>query len=427
MLLFIRSISERTHMGDAIKFFGWISDGKNMYEVRFDTEEKMWYVKPKNGHTMYEVFQGDLKAWWVQDIVLKEPFFIIKTDDAVVYDIDITSAIKKFLTVTTGIIYNYYFLVPLLKTIVKKKKEGYVFGGFYGGGFFEGLIPYPVQHPLLSWDCYPKSLEEMAKYITKVYPPDNRAVALANVALAIAKVFSPAVRFSTNHVFEDHIVINTHDVWPEKALLFKYIIDLLGLDYRSVRYVWGRQFGQNLDEKFMALLMSSNAPLFLDEVDKQGLRVILRYGPAVALANETPINVKVRGPVIDFRYYSLRSIMVNTVLDRQSLENMLTKYYGNENSLKWASRWLLILDWKPEPMRCKDEYVGRPILNCLRELWEDDEFRARVLYTTWSDVDVAVMVMKAMHEKYGVDTSMYIEAVTKAHQESESLSTHGGP
>lgn len=353
----------------------------------FDPSTKTWYGKDMRRGVMFVIYEGDVSVERIHDADLGMTFTVVRSDDVVVYGDNDKKVIEEFLDKEPKAV-NTVMIRPFLKMLIgnTEVRKGHIVSGFYQEGFVEGLVPYPA----VSWECQPAGLEEIAKYITITYPPTNRAFALANVAFATAKVFAPAVRLSGRY-FEDKVILNIGDAWSGVSNIFESTINLLGLTHDWTVWTMGDYF-IGTPSKAKATLTWTNAPLFLDSVRLKGLRVLAGVLPTMLAGTEAP--------------RSLRSIMTSTTLSLKLIERTLAK---------WSTDWMnyfAILKWRRDHISSRVRpYMGKTILGCLRELWEDQGFRNRVLNEALSDADLVEMTMEEMHRRYGIDTSPYVEAL----------------
>lgn len=413
-------VDDATGKAKKLRRHSLFSYNNAMYELFDDPDTKTWYVRRLGkGSNIIKVFTGDIDAYWVFDDALNKMVYVIKTSDVIVYGLDQKTVIKGFLTKVSGFS-NSYFMEWILRDLLgdhAKLMDGYVCSGFYANGFMKGFIPYPAT----SWECDPKNLESIAKYIVDAYPPANRIVALANVAFAIAKVFSPAVRLArakNKHEsdFRDNIVINIGGDSAGKTNLSVSIINLLALDPKKVLYVGDEPIMTR--EKIKDLLMESNAPLFLDNVGEQGLREIVRFAPHAVFARIDKSIRSIFKSIVTDKYDNpvLRSIMMNTSLDQDHVEKVLIEYYNTPGMLDSALRYLfLLINWAKDRIKPGVEpYSGKPIMGCLRELWGNADFHQYVMVNAHDTVKLAKIVMETLHKTYHVDTSIYIKAIDDA-------------
>lgn len=402
-----------------LRMLGTIPYGRGEYALLYDPDMKMWYLM-KRGR-LIRVYEGEAEFHVVED-----PFFsdwrimVAKTLNGVYLSTDITKLASEITRKDGGARGNYFYTELWVRAMVTLAEgtEGvvktHVIGGFYPEGFVEGYVPYPA----VNWECEPRCLEDFAKYIIDAYPPENRTVALANAAFAVAKVYSPAVRLA-GYIMDDCVVLNAGEAGVGKTTLFHSIINMLGLDPARVMHVGDEPVKSYI--RLRDILAESNAPLFLNDVGEGGFRTLLRFGLSAAFAfNAIDFEPLRRGLGAVRRYYNLRSIMVNANMKRSRVEKIIARlHHSDDREIGWALRRLIILSWEHVPIKPKAYSCRKPILGCLRELWGNGEFRQRVL-KAYRITDLAKTVMEELHRVYGVDTTPYIKAVDAVSAEYDS-------
>jgi len=286
-----------------------------------------------------------------------------------------------------------------------KTENDYIYQGFYPDGFHDGALPYPM----IDRVCDATVLQRFYEWSKENYE-ENLYYVLANMAFAIAKVFTPALRMQKD-IFEDRIVINTGKKRIGKSTVQKSIINALGLIHNKVRLLGDNPI--KTQERLRNLLSIDMAPLFLDEIMTRGFQTISDL--ILASTTETSIiglHASRVGKDFSDIFYSMRSLIVNTNLPQGKIIEIL----GKEN-IDAYSRRILILHWKDQKTKAKSPFISNThLMGCLIEMWNNPNIRNELLKTN-NIFELAMAFLKHFFLVYGIDTQPYQEALTKVYNE----------
>jgi len=286
-----------------------------------------------------------------------------------------------------------------------KTENDYIYQGFYPDGFHDGALPYPM----IDRVCDATVLSRFYEWSKENYE-ENLYYVLANMAFAIAKVFTPALRMQKD-IFEDRIVINTGKKRVGKSTAQKSIINALGLIHNKVRLLGDNPI--KTQERLRNLLSIDMAPLFLDELMTKGFQTISDL--ILASTTETSIiglHASRVGKDFSDIFYSMRSLIINTNLPQGKIIEIL----GREN-IDAYSRRILILHWKDQKTKAKAPFnTNTHLMGCLIELWNNAEVRNELL-KSGNIFELAMGILKHFYIVFGVDTQPYQEALTKVYNE----------
>jgi len=286
-----------------------------------------------------------------------------------------------------------------------KPEDGYIYEGFYPDGFHDGALPYPMTDRT----CDATVLLRFLNWSKENYE-ENLDYVLANMALVMAKVFTPALRMY-KEIFEDRIVINTGKKRVGKSTVQKSIINALGLIHNKVRYLGDNTI--KTQERLRNLLSIDMAPLFLDEVMDRGIQTISDL--ILASTTETSVvglHASRVGKDFSDVFYSMRSLILSTNLPQGKIIEIL----GKEN-IDAYSRRILILHWKDQKTKAKTPFsTNTHIMGCLIEMWNNAEVRNELLKSV-NIFELAMGILKHFYIVFGVDTQPYQEALIKVYNE----------
>jgi hypothetical protein len=286
-----------------------------------------------------------------------------------------------------------------------KTENDYIYQGFYPDGFHDGALPYPMMDKV----CDATVLQRFFEWTKENYE-ENLYYVLANMAFAIAKVFTPALRMQKD-IFEDRIVINTGKKRIGKSTVQKSIINALGLIHNKVRLLGDNPI--KTQERLRNLLSIDMAPLFLDELMTKGFQTISDL--ILASTTETSIiglHASRVGKDFSDIFYSMRSLIVNTNLPQGKIIEIL----GKEN-IDAYSRRILILHWKDQKTKAKSPFISNThLVGCLIEMWNNPNIRNELLKTN-NIFELAMAFLKHFFLVYGIDTQPYQEALAKVYNE----------
>jgi len=286
-----------------------------------------------------------------------------------------------------------------------KTEDGYIYEGFYPDGFHEGALAYPM----VDNTCDATVLLRFLSWARENYE-ENLYYVLANMALAMAKVFAPALRMQKD-IFEDRIVINTGKKRIGKSTVQRSIINALGLIHNKVRFLGDNPI--KTQERLRNLLSINAAPLFLDEVMERGIQTISDL--ILASTTETSVvglHASRVGKDFSDVFYSMRSIILSTNLPQGKIIEILGK-----DNVDAYSRRILILHWKDQKTKAKSTFnTNTHMMGCLIELWNNAEVRNELLKS--GDIfELAMGILKHFFLMYGIDTQPYQEALAKVYNE----------
>jgi hypothetical protein len=247
--------------------------------------------------------------------------------------------------------------------------------------------------------------------VNQNYPEENQVFVLANAALAMAKVFSPAVRL-TNRIFEDRVVINVGEMRIGKSIMAKSIINLLGLDPNIVMVSGDQPF--KTPERIRNYLMNSNAPLFIDDLGVKGFEAMTNIIlPSTVDGVKIGAQAERYGFGFAYEFKSLRSFIVNTNIGFGKIKQILSEH-GN---IAWSRR-VILLQWnglaKLRPGVVP--YNWGSVLGCLKTFWDDLNFRKNAIEMMVDLFSLAEMVIMEFTNRYRVkvkteDLKPYLDAI----------------
>jgi len=286
-----------------------------------------------------------------------------------------------------------------------KPEDGYIYEGFYPDGYQRGVLPYPM----VDASCDATVLLRFYEWARENYD-ENLDFVLANMALAMAKVFTPALRMY-KEIFEDRIVINTGKKRVGKSTAQRSIINALGLIHNRVRFLGDNPI--KTQERLRNLLSINMAPLFLDEVMVKGFQTIADMILAsVTEASIIGLHASRVGRDFSDMFYSMRSIIINTNLPQGKIIEIL----GREN-VDAYSRRILILHWKDQKTKAKSPFsTDTHLMGCLIELWNNPNVRNELLRVD-NIFELAMALLKHFFLMYGIDTQPYQKALMKVYNE----------
>ena len=286
-----------------------------------------------------------------------------------------------------------------------KTENDYIYQGFYPDGFHDGILTYPAIDKV----CDATVLQRFYEWSKENYE-ENLYYVLTNMALAMAKVFTPALRMQKD-IFEDRIVINTGKKRIGKSTVQKSIINALGLIHNKVRFLGDNPI--KTQERLRNLLNIDMAPLFLDEIMTKGFQTISDL--VLASTTETSViglHASRVGKDFSDVFYSMRSIILNTNLQPGKIIEILGK-----DNIDAYSRRILILHWKDQKTKAKSTfYTNTHLMGCLIEMWNNAEVRNELLKSE-NIFELAMGILKRFYLMFGVDTQPYQEALAKVYNE----------
>ncbi len=211
--------------------------------------------------------------------------------------------------------------------------EGYITPGITWGGIVD------PRGELDMVDNGLEPLERAREWVVRYYGP-NAHRALANIAFALAKVVTPAVR-AVNRAFIDHVVWNHGRGGEGKTTLVLYAIaPMLGVR-GDAEYVIIRG-AVRTDAQFRNLLSLHRLPLILDEQNLRSLAANANFiiESAVGLG-VIGVHASRYGPGIGARFMNLRGVVVFT---NASFTEFLRRARDFASDLAFARR-TLVINW----------------------------------------------------------------------------------
>jgi len=355
--------------------------------------------------TPIQVYDGSVETRIIRDKYLHgERRYILRTPYDVYVGENLADIIREFRDNDRGIVTTEKKIIEgVVRLLFRNTREehGYAYTGFYPDGWQTGFIEYPVKNP----QCDPSLIEDFIKWASTYYNR-NKVFVLANFILIGAKHFTPAIRMI--RVFEDRLLINSGTKYLGKSTAQKTIAKIYGLSPEDeyVRIVGDNAINtvprlRNLLTRYLS------APLFFDEVGETAFKTIANVllGAATdtaiigAQASQYGFRIRVARP--------LRSMVINTNLKRQDIEDILKDIAGPA-----YSRRVLIYEWYSERVKSEvDEmYPDTNILGCLIEIWNRRDWRENILRAK-NIYHVAMYLTKYLVINYGVNMDPVVNAL----------------
>ncbi len=360
-----------------------------------------------NEESRITIYSGVPNVKLIRDKYLNDEVYIYTNSYNQVFITNDPAELIDFFTKSDKGITSESLAKALIRALLRnaKTENGYIYQGFYPDGFHDGALPYPMVDRV----CDATVLQRFFEWSKENYE-ENLYYVLANMAFAIAKVFTPALRMQKD-IFEDRIVINTGKKRIGKSTVQKSIINALGLIHNKVRLLGDNPI--KTQERLRNLLSIDMAPLFLDELMTRGFQTISDL--ILASTTETSIiglHASRVGKDFSDIFYSMRSLIVNTNLPQGKIVEIL----GREN-IDAYSRRILILHWKDQKTKAKAPFsTNTHIMGCLIEMWNNPNIRNELLKTN-NIFELAMAFLKHFFLVYGIDTQPYQEALTKVYNE----------
>jgi len=360
-----------------------------------------------NEESRITIYSGVPNVKLIRDKYLNDEVYIYTNSYNQVFITNDPAELIEWFTKTDKGITSESMAKALIRALLRnaKTENDYIYQGFYPDGFHDGALPYPM----LDRVCDATVLQRFFEWSKENYE-ENLYYVLANMAFAIAKVFTPALRMQKD-IFEDRIVINTGKKRIGKSTVQKSIINALGLIHNKVRLLGDNPI--KTQERLRNLLSIDMAPLFLDELMIRGFQTISDL--ILASTTETSIiglHASRVGKDFSDIFYSMRSLIVNTNLPQGKIIEIL----GKEN-IDAYSRRILILHWKDQKTKAKSPFsTNTHLMGCLIEMWNNPNIRNELLKTN-NIFELAMAFLKHFFLVYGVDTQLYQEALAKVYNE----------
>jgi hypothetical protein len=332
-------------------------------------------------------------------------FHIAREDDRV---IAIAGALEGLLPLLVN---AGYIVAPSISNIavqqlidaVKEKEKGELSPGFGEKGFVD---PYGLGFDLTDYGV--EGLIAARDWIIKHYPESNRAAALANVALGVAKLLSPAVR-KRNYTFVDTIVWNYGRGGEGKTTLATYaLLPLLGVDPNDERLLVFMRGAVETTAQMAFLIAVNRLPLILDE---QTMRNLERNADIMLSAAVGHGVVKIHAPRYGYtgevKFKNQRGLIVFTNVP---FAQWLRKVRSQATDYAFARRFLEI-QWENEAVSqeaFKDLPKVKPILGAVERAWLEHKDK---LAQSKDTVDLAHRLFQVLSEVYKTDLLDYIKAL----------------
>ena len=386
---------------------GIIVIGKNEHELLKCQHGIDLLFSKDNEESRITIYSGVPNVKLIRDIYLNDEVYIYTNSYNQVFITNDPAELIEWFTKADKGITSESMAKALIRALLRnaKTENDYIYQGFYPDGFHDGALPYPM----LDRVCDATVLQRFFEWSKENYE-ENLYYVLANMAFAIAKVFTPALRMQKD-IFEDRIVINTGKKRIGKSTVQKSIINALGLIHNKVRLLGDNPI--KTQERLRNLLSIDMAPLFLDELMTKGFQTISDL--ILASTTETSIiglHASRVGKDFSDIFYSMRSLIVNTNLPQGKIIEIL----GKEN-IDAYSRRILILHWKDQKTKAKSPFsTNTHLMGCLIEMWNNPNIRNELLKTN-NIFELAMAFLKHFFLVYGIDTQPYQEALAKVYNE----------
>jgi len=293
--------------------------------------------------------------------------------------------------------------VQLLIDAVRERERGELSPGFGEEGFVD---PYGLGFDLTDYGV--EGLLSVREWIKKYYPESNRAAALANVAILVAKLLSPAVR-KRNHTFIDTIIWNYGRGGEGKTTLAAYaMLPLLGVSPNDERLIVFMRGAVETTAQMAFLIAVNRLPLILDE---QTMRNLERNADIMLSAAVGQGVIKIHAPRYGYtgevRFKNQRGLIVFTNVP---FSQWLRRVRAQATDYAFARRFLEV-QWENEAVS-KEAFADlprvKPILGSVERVWLE---RREELAQSRDAVDLARRLIRALSEAYGADLSDYLAAL----------------
>jgi len=304
--------------------------------------------------------------------------------------------------------------LQLLLRAVMRREEGELAPGLGADGFVD-----PLGVGLDAGDYGVESLLAARDWISKHYPESNRKAALANVALAVAKLLSPVLR-KLNPTFVDNVVWNYGRGGEGKTTLLVYIVlPLLSVQPDSEK-AYALIRGAVETSPQMAFLVTINRlPLILDE---QTLKALERNADILLSAVVGQGIIKIHAPryglLGEVRFKNLRGLIVATNVE---FSRWLRRVREHASDIAYTRR-VIAIEWENESLKPEgfgDVPALKPVLGAVEKVWK---LKREELVKCKDVVELAERLFALLGEAYGADLSAYVEAVKEVREKWEGAS-----
>jgi len=355
------------------------------------------------------------KITLLHDLATGNAFFLAREGDKIVaVSTDLEGLLRQ-------LVVRGYIAKPSLADItfqfvlreVVQRERGELAPGLGQNGFID-----PLGVGLDLSDYGVEGLLAAKEWIEKYYPESNRKAALANVALAVAKLVSPAMR-KQNPTFIDSIVWNYGRGGEGKTTLLTLIVlPLLSIpldDEKTLVFIRG---AVETSAQMAFLLTVNRLPLILDE---QTLSALVKNADILLSAVVGQGVVKIHAPryglLGEVRFKNLRGLIVATNVE---FSKWLRKVREHASDLAFTRR-VIEIEWENESLKPEafdDIPRAKPILHAVERAWK---LKYSELVKCKDVAELAERLFKALAELYNVDLSSYIEAVREVRSRWESV------
>jgi len=358
-----------------------------------------------------QIYDGEVDSRVIRDKYLHgERRYILKTSYDVYVGENLADVVREFRDNDRGIVTTEKKIIEgVVRLLFRSTKEesGYAYTGFYPDGWQTGFVEYPVKKP----QCDPTLIEDFIKWVNTYYNR-NKVYVFNNFIMVGAKHFMPAIRMT--RVFEDRILINSGPKYLGKSTSQKTIARVYGLSPEDeyVRIIGDNAINtvpriRNLLTRYLSV------PLFFDDIGEPGFKTIayVLLGAATdsaiigAQATQYGFRIRVARP--------LRSMVINTNLSRQDIEEILKDIAGPA-----YTRRVAIFEWYRERVKAEvDElYPDTNILGCLIDIWNRQDWRNEILKSK-NMYHVAMYLTKYLVINYGVNMDPIVNALNAMYEQ----------
>jgi len=299
-------------------------------------------------------------------------------------------------------------------------REVAVLGRVYGSAN-PGITPEGFADPFNRLDLTVdrgrvEQLVEIAEWAKRFYPGRNAKLALTNVAILMAKCYSPEVK-RVNRTFVDYVVWNYGRGGEGKTTLVEYVLLPLVIDpgLNSELFVVLKGAARS-EAQYRNLIDLNRLPLILDE---QTLDSLDRHAALVLHSTVghgiVGVHAERYGRGIGAKFKGRRGVVVITNVP---FAKFLKRAVDLASDVAFVRR-VIELQWENETPRTKlSDKVPKtmPILGILDDIWKKhkEEF-----YKTRDLLELAERTLEALEREYGVDLSDYREALEEVRRAKE--------
>jgi len=256
------------------------------------------------------------------------------------------------------------------------------------------------------------------EWVEKHYPSLNVPAALANIAFAVAKLVTPAVR-QKNPTFSDLVVWNYGRGGEGKSTLFVHaVLPLLSCNLNEEKVIVFMRGAVETSAQMAFLISVNRMPLILDE---QTLKALERNADIIISAVVGLGTFKIHAPRYglqrEVRFRNLRGLIVATNVEYQ---RWLSRVKASASDIAFTRRVLQIA-WENAAVSekaFKDLPKVKPVLGAVQKVWL--KYREE-LARTGDLIELAVLLFQRLSEEYNADLSAYVNAVRTVAESWEEL------